>query len=231
MADIKGNTEQAQSGQEIYTHRIKELADEYINNLDNLKDIYNNKNNLFDGMIKYIYLYYFKNNPVNYDDTEELNNIWDIYTMLCYKYNRNPIIIEFCGLINIHRDTLHSWKNENARAFKYYTVTGERISNLLVWKTQHPNEEYRQEPSFSHADMVKKWQAECEKIQYRNATERGGVGSIFVLKADYGYTETAPIPTQNTKQRVLSIDELPTAAEIEAIMHPEEKGKAIEAAD
>lgn len=197
---MRDNTERAQDGQEIYTHKIKSLADDYINTLDNPEDIYNNKNNLFDGMIKYIYLYYFKNNPVDYDNTDELNNIWDIYTMLCYKYNRNPIIIEFSGMINIHRDTLNSWKNENTRAFKYYTVAGERIYNLPGWKLNHPNEEYRQEPSTTHSDMVKKWQEECEKVQYRGATEKFSTGSIFVLKADYGYTETAPVPVQNPHQ-------------------------------
>lgn len=204
---MKGNTDSAAGGQEVYRHRILELADEYINTLDNPDDIYNNKNNLFDGMIKYIYLYYFKNNKVDYDDVEELDNIWDMYTFLCYKYNRNPIIIEFCGMVNIHRDTLHSWKTGDTRGYKYYTKDGIQIKDLPAWKINHQGEEYRKKPSTSHSDIVKKWQAECEKVQYRGATERFSTGSIFVLKADYGYTETAPVPTANANQRTISASE------------------------
>lgn len=218
---MKGNVDSAAGGQEVYRHRILELADEYINNLDNPDEIYNNKNNLFDGMIKYIYLYYFKNNKIDYDDVEELDNIWDIYTSLCYKYNRNPIIIEFCGMVNIHRDTLHSWKTGDTRGYKYYTKDGNQIKDLPAWKLNHQGEEYRKKPSTSHSDIVKKWQSECEKVQYRGATEKFSTGSIFVLKADYGYTETAPVPAANTNQRTISasepirLDQKDTACSIE----------------
>ncbi len=197
---MKPNTVKTADGAELYLHRIQELADEYINSLDNPESIYDSKNNTFDGMIKYIYINYFKYNPVDYDDVDLLNNIWDIYTMFCYKYNRNPILIEFSGMVNIHRDTFNSWKNENTRAYKYYTKDGERIKDLPAWKLNHQGEEYRQEPSTSHSDMVKKWQTECEKAQYRGATEKFSTGSIFVLKADYGYTETAPVPMANPHQ-------------------------------
>lgn len=205
---MRDNTDQTQNGQEIYTHKIKSLADEYINNLDNPDDI-NNNNTLFNGMVKYININYFKHNPINYADIEYIDSIWDIYTGLCYKYNKYPTIIEFCLMIGISRDTLWDWKKETSRAYKYYTINGTEIKDLPAWKLNHPNEEYKQQSSTSHSDTVKKWLAECENNYVRGAAEGNKVGCIFVLKSNYGYTETAPVPTVNKNQQVLTAEELP----------------------
>lgn len=205
---MRDNTERTQDGQEIYTHKIKSLADDYINTLDSPDDIYNN-NTLFNGLIKYISLNYFKFNPIDYADIEYIDSIWDIYTSLCYKCNKYPTIIEFCLMININRETVTSWKNENTRNYKYYTTDGEEIKDIAGWKLNHPNEKYRQELSSSHSNTVKKWLAECENNLFRGAAEGNKVGCIFALKANYGYTETAPVPVQNANQRVLAMDELP----------------------
>lgn len=205
---MRDNTERTQGGQEIYTHKIKSLADEYINNLDNPEDI-NNNNTLFNGMVKYINLNYFKHNPIDYADIEYIDSIWDIYTGLCYKYNKYPTIIEFCLMIGINRETITSWKNENTRNYKYYTTDGEEIKDIAAWKLNHQDEEYRQELSMSHSNTVKKWLAECENNYVRGAAEGNKVGCIFVLKSNYGYTETAPVPTVNKNQQVLTAEELP----------------------
>lgn len=195
------NAETTADGTDIYIHKIKELADEYINNLDNPEDIYNNTT-LFNGLIKYIYNNYFKFNPIDYADIEYIDNIWDIYTSLCYKYNKYPTIIEFCLLINISRDTVWEWKKNNTRAYKYYTADGEQIKDIAGWKLNHPNEKYTQERSTSHSDTVKRWLAECENNLFRGAAESNKVGCIFALKANYGYTETAPVQVQNQQQIV-----------------------------
>ncbi|MCM1221742.1 MAG: hypothetical protein NC548_45450 [Lachnospiraceae bacterium] len=196
---MKANTDKAENGAEIYAHKIKALADEYINTLDNPDDIYNN-NTLFNGMIKYIYINYFKHNKIDYGDIEYLDNLWNIYTSLCYKYNKYPTIIEYCLMININRETITSWKNGDTREYIYYTMSGERIKDLPGWKLGHPGEEYRQESSAKHSNTVKKWLAECENNLFRGAAEGNKVGCIFALKANYGYTETAPIPVQNPHQ-------------------------------
>lgn len=196
---MKVNTDRAENGTEIYTHKIKALADEYINTLDNPEDIYNN-NTLFNGMIKYIYINYFKYNKIDYANIEYLDNLWNIYTSLCYKYNKYPTIIEYCLMININRETITSWKNETTRSYKYYTTDGEEIKDLPAWRINHPNEDYKQELSTSHSNTVKKWLAECENNLFRGAAEGNKVGCIFALKANYGYTETAPIPVQNPHQ-------------------------------
>lgn len=206
---MKANTDKAQDGTELYTHKIKELADEYISTLDDPEQIYNPQTAIFNGMIKYIYNNYFKYIKLDYSDIEYLDNIWDIYTGLCYKYNKYPTIIEFCLLINISRDTLWEWKKEQTRAYKYYTVDGVEIKDFPAWKLNHQTEEYTKESSTSHADTVKKWLAECENALFRGAAEGNKVGCIFALKANYGYTETAPVQAVNPHQRALTDAELP----------------------
>ena len=159
-----GNTVRAENGAEIYETKIHEYADEYINTLDDPESI-NNNPSLFTGMIKYIYKRLFKNNPVNNDDISVLDNIFDIYTELCYRYNKRPTLLNFSLLVGISNDTFNAWKNGEYRA-------GEGGA------------------SSAHSLTVKKWLKECESSLVDGATERNSVGCIFALKANYGYTET-----------------------------------------
>lgn len=158
------NTVRAHNGAEVYETKIHELADEYINTLDDRESI-NNNPSLFTGMIKYIYKYLFKHNPVNNDDIVLLDNIFDIYTELCYRYNKRPTILNFSLLVGINNDTFNAWKNGE------YRRGADGASSL-------------------HSRTVKKWLKECESSLLDGATERNSVGCIFALKANYGYTET-----------------------------------------
>lgn len=206
---MKPNTETAQGGTELYTNAIYKLVDEYIDTLDSPDDIRGNTA-YFNGMIKYVSRKYFKKHPIkDYGNIEYIDSIWDIYTSLCYKYNKYPTIIEFCLLINISRDTLHSWKNSDTRCYKYYTTDGVEIRDIAAWKLNHQGVGYVSVPSSSHSDTVKKWLSECESSLLRGAAEGSRVGCIFALKANYGYTETAPIPTVNLNQHALADVELP----------------------
>lgn len=159
-----GNAVKAGNGAEVYEHDIKYYADEYINTLDDSESI-NNNPSLFTGMIKYIYKYLFKNNPVNNDDIGLIDNIWSIYTELCYKYSKRPTLLNFSLLVGINNDTFNAWKNGEYRRGENGT-------------------------SSEHSRTVKKWLAECESSLVDGATERNSVGCIFALKANYGYTET-----------------------------------------
>ena len=158
------NTVTAENGAEIYETKIHYFADEYINTLSDPDGI-NNNPSLFTGMIKYIYKRLFKNNPVNNDDISVLDNIFDIYTELCYRYNKRPTLLNFSLLVGISNDTFNAWKNGEYRA-------GEGGA------------------SSAHSLTVKKWLKECESSLVDGATERNSVGCIFALKANYGYTET-----------------------------------------
>lgn len=158
------NTVRAENGAEVYEDKIKYYADEYINTLDD-PDSINNNPSLFTGMIKYIYKRLFKYNPVNNDNITVLDDIWGIYTELCYKYNKRPTLLNFSLLVGISNDTFNAWKNGEYRA-------GEGGA------------------SSAHSLTVKKWLKECESSLVDGATERNSVGCIFALKANYGYTET-----------------------------------------
>lgn len=158
------NTVRAENGVEVYEDKIKYYADEYINTLDD-PDSINNNPSLFTGMIKYIYKRLFKYNPVNNDDITVLDDIWGIYTELCYKYNKRPTLLNFSLMVGVSNDTFNAWKNGEYRA-------GEGGA------------------SSAHSLTVKKWLKECESSLVDGATERNSVGCIFALKANYGYTET-----------------------------------------
>ena len=169
------NTVRAENGAEVYETKIHELADDYINTLTD-PDSINNNPSLFTGMIKYIYKYLFKpkrNDKVLYNsnsvldtgDIELLDNIWNIYTELCYRYNKRPTLLNFSLLVGIGNDVFNSWIRGEYRA-------GENGA------------------SSPHCQTAKKWKAECESSLVDGATERNSVGCIFALKANYGYTET-----------------------------------------
>lgn len=159
-----GNTVRAENGAEVYEDKIKYYADEYINTLDD-PDSINNNPSLFTGMIKYIYKRLFKYNPVNNDDITVLDDIWGIYTELCYKYNKRPTLLNFSLMVGVSNDTFNAWKNGEYRAGS-------------------------DGASSAHSLTVKKWLKECESSLVDGATERNSVGCIFALKANYGYTET-----------------------------------------
>ena len=197
---MKRNTETASNGSEIYTHEILTLADEYINSLDDPEAIKGNNKGPFTGMIKYIYSNYFKNNSVNNEDIDTLNNIWDIYTSLCYKYNKRPTLLNFGVMVNISMDCFNDWKNGTNRAYIYLDDNNNKIKDINTYRLNYPDREYKKVPSSSHSQAVKKWLAECEASLFDGATENNSIGCIFALKANYGYTETAPVPTINPNQ-------------------------------
>lgn len=191
----------------VYMSRIHEIADSYIYNLadgdtktaqaDRESAI--KKTPIFKGMLKDIYNNIFKitdkdkkyNNKacnVDYGDIDTLNDIWDIYTGLCYKYCQNPTMLNFSLMTGISTDTFNEWERENSRGFIYYDLDGNRIKDLPLWIMNHQGEEYKREVSSSHSDSVKRWLKECESAAYDVAMS-GNPGGMFILKANYGYTE------------------------------------------
>lgn len=191
----------------VYVSKIHEIADRYIYNLVEgdtkaanaerasaikrtpifkgmLKDIYNNIFKITDKDKKY-------NNKacnVDYGDIDTLNDIWDIYTGLCYKYCQNPTMLNFSLMTGISVDTFNEWERENSRGFIYYDLDGNRIKDIAGWKLNHQGEGYRQEVSSSHSESVKRWVKECEAAVFDVALS-GNPGGMFILKANYGYTE------------------------------------------
>lgn len=191
----------------VYMSKIHEIADGYIYNLAEgdtktaqaARESAIKKTLIFKGMLKDIYNNIFKitdrdkkyNNKtcnVDYGDIDTLNDIWDIYTGLCYKYCQNPTMLNFSLMTGISVDTFNEWERENSRGYIYYDLDGNRIKNVPVWKMNHQGQEYRREVSSSHSDSVKRWVKECEAAAFDVAMS-GNPGGMFILKANYGYTE------------------------------------------
>lgn len=178
------NTTKAADGQEVYTNDIYFYADEYINSLPDPDELYKLSSSVFTGMIKYINRCMgFNKNKKMYEDIVLLNDIWDTYTELVYKYNQKPTIEEYSLLIGINRDTIYSWLNGETR------------------------DEYSSKLSLTRSDTIRKWQEECKLGRYKGAAA-GNVGYIFLCKAVDGMAETAPVQTA-PRETALTAAELP----------------------
>lgn len=176
------NTVIAENNIEVYEDRIFELADEYIDTLRNPDDIY--KSNTFTGLIKYINRKYLREEKENIIiNINILNDIWELYVELVYKYNQKPTIEEYAILIGISRETIYSWM-----------------------RGEYRNTDICEKLGSSRSDTIKKWQDECRLGRYKSAAS-GNVGGIFLCKAVDGMVETAPIPTENRAQ-VQSIEQI-----------------------
>ena len=189
------NTVKADNGAEVYEDKIKYYADEYINDLPEGEDSINNNPSLFTGMIKYIYKHLFKpgkkdkvlynsNSILDTGNIDLLDDIWSIYTELCYKYNKRPTLLNFSLLVGVSNDTFTTWEQGEYRGGSDGAGS-------------------------AHSRTVKKWRKECESSLVDGATERNSVGCIFALKANYGYTEAPQrIEITGSQTPVLSHDEI-----------------------
>ena len=204
MPDQK-NTVVTDTGLEIYTDDMYIYADEYIASLHDPDSIYSSAGNTFTGMIKYINRHMGFNESM-YADIELLNNIWEVYTDLVYKYNQKPTIEEYALLIGSTRDTIYQWLNGTSRGNIYRDKDGNIIDDFFTWQSSHRGEPYTSEPSSLRSDTIKKWQEECRLGRYKSAAS-GNVGGIFLCKAVDGMVETAPVQIENQAQRQ-SIEEI-----------------------
>lgn len=198
---MKDNTVIASNGAEIYTDRILELADTFIDyELDDKRreDIYN-KSSIFRAMILYISDNIDK--PDN-NDIELLDNIFNIYIRLCVKYDKLPTLELFSMLIKINPATITRWINGEYRTNVYYDSNGEYIKDFAAWQLNHREEQYRAEPSTAHCQTAKKWKEICAGFLMDDLSNTNGTNAnkIFTAKAAYGKAETAPVPTVNTEQ-------------------------------
>lgn len=196
------------NGVEVYTNKILELADDFINHeLDEKRreDIYNNSS-IFMSMILYISDNIEK--PDN-NDIELLDNIFNIYIRLCVKYNMLPTLECYSMLIKINPGTLSDWRSGALRSNIYYDCNGNYIKDFAAWQLNHKGEQYRVEPSTAHAEAVKKWKGICKNFLVNSLQNSRGTDAnkIFVAKAAYGMVETVPVQIENQEQRE-SIEEI-----------------------
>lgn len=157
--------DQVQTAQ-VYKDSIDLMCEDYISNLHDPEEIYKTNSNAFTGLIKYLSLN-IKFPKIILKNIDLLNDLWNIYTSLCYKYNQKPIIEEYSLLLNINCDTIYSY------------INGETMRD------------YSETLNLSRSEVCKIWQKECKMNRYKGAAA-GNVGYIFLSKAVDGLTETAP---------------------------------------
>lgn len=116
---------------------FEELIDESIAEFeevsDNLEKLYDAKSHKFQSMLQFIYGRVFKplDNPFPYrgrdgkrtvldlDDVDTIERIWDIYSSLCSKYDKNPTMLRFSIMTGIGAKTLSSWKSGQFRSERH----------------------------------------------------------------------------------------------------------------
>ena len=149
------NAVKTASGAEVYVNEVYRLADEYIASLEGTQEEvrqFIRKPPVFKGMLKYIYLNLFKptradargyNNSQNcildYGNIDLLNDLWDTYTSLCYKYMQAPTLPNFSLMTGISMDAFNDWAKGNTRS------------------------------GSAHSQSYKKWLKECETSAYDSA--------------------------------------------------------------
>ena len=149
---------------ELYQSEIDILCDEYIRTLHDENLIY--KSAVFSGLLRYIYSHKLKYIiPDTFsNDYSLLDDIFNnIYISLCSRYNIVPTIIQFCVLCHIDRSNLNCIRNGVNR-------DGTKVNPV------------------SHC-TVKLWYDTCEASLLGKAVNESSIGSIFGLKANYGYKE------------------------------------------
>ena len=162
------NTILSYNGIEIYQNDIDILCDEYINNLP-MPDLIYTKSNVFLGLLDYIYKHSIKpivklENGYN-NDYKALDLIFNnLYIPLCYRFNKTPTVISFASFTHIDYETLTDIKNG--------------IYRNPVGKV-----------NINHCQIVKKWFKSCESSLVNKTVDENGIGSMFLLKSVYGYTE------------------------------------------
>ena len=149
---------------ELYQSEIDILCDEYISSLHDESMIY--KSTVFSGMLNYIYLHKLKYIiPDSFNnDYALLDNIFDnVYINLCTRYNICPSIIQFSVLCHIDNTFLSELRSGTYK-------DGSRVKPEAT-------------------QTAKKWYSVCESMLLSKATNESSIGSIFALKANYGYRD------------------------------------------
>lgn len=165
------------NGIELYQSDIDVLCDEYIQSLPDQSMIY--KSAVFAGMLDYIYKHVLKDitrsndNHINFDALDEI--FYNIYVPLCYRFDKVPTMLQFSVLVNVSNSNLTDVKNG------IYRSNGSKVNSANTQK-------------------VKKWYDVCESALLGKAIGESSIGSIFALKAVFGYKEQQSIMIENQQQ-------------------------------
>lgn len=188
----------------IYKNNIYALVDDlkqdnqFIGLTD--EELKNNKA-FFPRLVDYIYNNYIGDlldnkhcKPQIYEDIKSLDNLFNIYTDLVYKYkwNSRPLIIEFSLFTGISRDTIYNWLNGLENNNK-----GVKSSRVLTPE---------------RSDMVRKWVVTCERALVDGSDT---IKDIFILKAKHGYKDNNnDISITVNHKQIVSAEDLPALLDL-----------------
>lgn len=169
---------------EVYTHDVMYYSDEYIeiNELDIKKD---NLSMYFSDMMFYIH---DRIQPIDNDDIETLNHLFNLFIRLCSKFNTLPTLYNFSILSGVDTYVFDKWCSD-------IDSTGS----------------FRNKLNSTHKQYVKNWINICKHSVINKLHNQNGTNAnlIFIAKAGYGMRETAPIPAAQDTRQTLTAADLP----------------------
>ena len=107
---------------------------------------------------------------------------YKIYIPLCSTYGFIPNIILFCNLCNLSNDTMSYNRNVLIPSMD----NGNDIDNVY----DDDNGELDNNNYSIIVDCTKRWYSTCEAALRSQVTDHNSIGSMFMLKAKYQYSDT-----------------------------------------
>ena len=171
----------------ISEYDIENAIEEYKSKLHEPNDIYNQRSNAFNGLLRHIYSRCIKRilpNTHNHDYKLFDTIFNNIYIPLCMYCNRVPNVNTFCNhLINIYIDSIYDIRTGSFR----------------------PDYKYKVNPEIQ--SLITKWDEICNSELTDYVVHTSSIGGMFRLKTK-GFREEQPIkleisvqaPTMDTKQ-------------------------------
>ena len=205
----------------IYNNRIEELTDELIDreyNNTSIEELKNNKS-FFPCLILYLYNNYVgdlldnkpsdnKRKKIIYPSIEILDNLFNIYVLLVYKYkfNNRPTLIEYGLFTGINHNTINKWIKGDF-IDNYNNNTGQLVNT-------YGNKDNKRVLTISYTDAARKWAQVCESALVDGNGEY--VKEIFLLKSCFGYRDTNnEVNITVNHKPLLSAEDLPKLIDLE----------------
>lgn len=165
----------------IYNNKIMSYVDDFIMSEypDKTNEELKTDRAFFPLLVDYLYNNYIGDllcnkgyKKVVYNDIDIIDNLFNIYISLVYKYkwNNKPYIVEFSLFTGINKDTFYQWLNGD-----YSYIASNQSDNAL-----------RDCITSRHTDAVRKWISVCERALLDN---NDTIKDIFILKAKHGYRD------------------------------------------
>ena len=193
----------------IYKNNIFALVDDvkgfpqFQNKSD---DELKNDKAFFPSLVNYIYNNYIGEllgnkygRQVVYKDIQQLDDLFNIYIELVYKYkwNNRPILIEYGLLTGIRTNTFYNWLNGSISDDSIGGCS-DSVNGAILTRER--------------SDTVQKWIETCERALI-DGTDT--IKDIFILKSKHGYRDNNnDINVTVRHQNVISADVLPALIDL-----------------